>query len=73
MRLRKTRNGKIDYSADVAGDAGNFNSSVRFDLTGGYVGITQREDYDGCVERVLLTPEQVRALIRFVAVKHAKR
>jgi hypothetical protein len=53
------------YSDKVAGDKGNYNWDVRFDLTEGkYLGITQ---YDGDVvkDRVLLTLKQVKALIAF--------
>lgn len=58
------------YNNDkVLGDASNSYQPVRFDDTDGYIGITQ---FEGPVpgarvkERVLLTPVQMRALIRFV-------
>lgn len=56
------------YSKTVPGVASNFGQPVRFDKTGGYVGITQFND-EGCKEvgdRVLLSPNQVKALAQFI-------
>jgi hypothetical protein len=51
-----------EYSDEFAGNKRNYNLPVRFDLTGGYLGITQSPG-SGHSERVLLTPAQVRRLI----------
>jgi hypothetical protein len=61
--------GKIMYSTKVPGDAGNYNAHSQFDLNNGYVGITQW--FDGDIERVLLSRDQVAALIAFSAIKPA--
>jgi hypothetical protein len=60
------------YSANVPGAAGNYHWSARFDRTDGFLGITQERD-DGPHERVLLSPAQVRALLRFIRPLPAKR
>jgi hypothetical protein len=53
------------YSDKIAGDKGNYNCEVRFDLTENkYLGITQF-DGDTVKDRVLLSPKQVKALIAF--------
>lgn len=54
------------YSERVKGDRGNFEQAVRFDVTRGYVGITQL-DIDGVTvnDRVLLSPAQFKALVSF--------
>lgn len=52
------------YSDKVQGDAGNFNWAVRFDVTDGYVGISQWGD-SGC-ERILLSPAQIKVLFEFI-------
>lgn len=57
------------YSQDVPGASGNFDQPVRFDWTGGYVGITQWHDANkqsGRIERILLSNEQVKALQEFI-------
>jgi hypothetical protein len=60
-------NDRTYYSDEVAGARGNYNWPVTYDVTGGYVGITQKAD-DGTVkDRVLLSPEQVKALTEFLA------
>jgi len=54
------------YSAEIKGDDRNWNWSAQFDKSGdGYVGITQTRD--GTTDRVLLSPAQVRALLKFIA------
>lgn len=53
------------YSDKVEGSNGNYHWPCKFDITNGYLGITSYED-EGSVERVLLSPKQVAALIRFV-------
>ena len=65
MPTNRDRDYATYYSPDIQGDEGNYNQSVRFDKTGGYVGISQYET-DILKDRVLLTPKQVEALIKFV-------
>ena len=72
MRLKIGTPGTTSYSAEFKGTERNYHMTARFDLSDGYVGISQR-DSDGRLERVLLSPSQVRELIRFVSVKHATR
>ena len=62
--------GATTYSGVVNGDAQNHKLPVRFDVTDGYVGISQ---YDGTLvaDRVLLSPKQVQALVQFM--RKAKR
>ena len=55
------------YSVKVPGDARNHQLPVVFDDTDGYIGITQ----DG--GRVLLSPEQVKALLRFLKAPKSRR
>jgi len=59
-----------DYSRLEKGDPQNHYLSVRFDVTDGYVGITQLEG-DRVKSRVLLSPAQWQALTAFL--KSAKR
>ena len=61
------------YSPDITGDDGNYRLAVRFDRTGGYVGITQRDPTLGrTLDRVLLSPAQVKALVAFVAPRRMR-
>lgn len=53
-------------SEPVAGARGNWHWPVRYDLTSGYLGITQYETDGAVKDRVLLSPDQVRALVAFV-------
>lgn len=53
------------YSEAVKGDRGNYEWGASFDLTGGYLGITQTED-DKVKDRVLLSPKQVEELTKFL-------
>lgn len=56
------------YSEPVPGDEGNYKREVKFDkTTGGYIGISQTKD-DG-LERILLSPKQVKALIKMAGVR----
>lgn len=48
------------YSDEIKGTRGNHDLPAKFDLTDGYLGITQTGD------RVLLSPKQVKALTEFV-------
>jgi len=55
------------YSETVEGDQGNYNWPARFDNTNGYIGITQSDNPNvNETSRVLLSPDQVKALIAFV-------
>lgn len=56
---------ETEYSAVIPGQDGNYEWAVRCDETGGYLGITQFDELDKVKERVLLSPNQVEALIRF--------
>lgn len=56
--------GETRYSEKIDGDKSNFNWPVRFDDMDGYVGITQFNDAD--IDRILLSPVQIKALIDFV-------
>lgn len=61
--------GQTQYSAPHKGNRGNHRLAVRFDKTDGYVGISQFEDAPlsgRTMDRVLLTPQQVRALVAFL-------
>ena len=53
------------YSKEVPGEKGNYRQAVGFDDTNGYVGIGQWTDTR--IERVLLSPRQVRALRTFLS------
>lgn len=54
------------YSDEIKGTRSNYHWPVRFELSGGYLGISQTKD-DRSIERVLLSPKQVKALIAFVS------
>lgn len=60
------------YSEKIKGDRGNFDWEVRFDVTGGHLGITQ---FEGAAvkDRVLLSPAQVQELLDFVGKKKTSR
>jgi len=64
--------GRTYYSEKIKGSPANHNWQARFDVTDGYVGINQ---YDGETlnDRVLLSPAQVRQLIKFVTEKKKSR
>jgi hypothetical protein len=66
------RNGTTTYSEKVKGARGNHGWLARFDLTDGYLGITQ---FDGEMvkDRVLLSPEQVQELLDFIGQKKMRR
>lgn len=53
------------YSDTIEGDSGNYKWGVRFDFTGGYVGITQYADKD-VKDRILLSPTQVEEMAAFI-------
>lgn len=60
--------GRTYYSARIDGARGNYNLPVRFDMTDGFLGITQVES-EKVSDRVLLSPEQVKKLIAFVELQ----
>jgi len=60
------------YSEKIKGDRGNFDWTARFDVTGGYLGITQWEG-EVARDRVLLSPAQVQELLDFVGRRKAGR
>lgn len=62
----------MTYSKEVPGAAGNYLWSMRADRHEGFVGISQRHE-DGRIERVLLSPAQVRALIRFARAEREEK
>ncbi|HYC31765.1 MAG TPA: hypothetical protein VEB59_05710 [Gemmatimonadales bacterium] len=72
--MSDTRN-DFEYSEKIAGDSGNYGWAVRADDTReGYLGITQHDEHGKVGERVLLSPDQVEAVIRFYRQWHpAKR
>ena len=55
---------RTSYSKNIAGAKGNYDWSVKFDRTGGFIGITQ---LDGArvKDRVLLSPKQMSELMAF--------
>jgi hypothetical protein len=56
-----------DYSARVTGERQNHGHTARFDVTDGFVGITQfKGDSTTVINRVLLSPTQWRALTVFL-------
>lgn len=56
------------YSDRIEGSPGNYNWTVRFDDSEGFLGITQIED-DKVKDRVLLSPKQVKAMTDFLRAK----
>lgn len=64
--------GTTRYSEKIKGNRANHNFQSRFDLSDGYLGITQ---WDGAsvTDRVLLSPEQVQELLDFVGKKKSSR
>lgn len=57
--------GLTKYSDEILGSKGNYKQAVTFDKTDGFIGISQRDDNGVLMDRVLLSPEQVQALIKF--------
>jgi len=55
------------YSKTFKGDRGNYGWSVSFDVQDRYVGINQIGN-EKVTERVLLSPSQYKALLRFMGV-----
>lgn len=52
--------GITTYSEKIAGERGNHDLPARFDVTDGFLGITQND------ARVLLSPKQARELTAFI-------
>jgi hypothetical protein len=66
------RPGITRYSDRIKGAPGNYNWIARFDMTDGFLGITQIEE--GAVkDRVLLSPAQVREMLDFIGKKKSAR
>lgn len=63
MRPRK---GETIYSEEYPGTTENYNWSVRFDLTDGYLGIDQSESRM-VKDRVLLSKHQIKSLLLWLA------
>jgi hypothetical protein len=64
--------GITDYSERVEGEMRNHEHTCRFDVTDGFIGITQFEgDGTQVTDRVLLSPRQFTALLAFL--KRAKQ
>lgn len=62
-----SEDGFTKYSKRIDGEASNYNAEVRYDLTDGTLGISQFDGEGvGVVDRVLLSPKQVSALIAFL-------
>ena len=64
LKIPDERN-EIEYSQWIPGAVGNYAWPARFEETHGFVAIDQKRD-DGRIERVLLSPKQVRALLNFI-------
>lgn len=59
------KKGETVYSETVKGHARNWRRDARFDKTDGFIGISMFED-GKCDDRVLLSPQQIRELFKFV-------
>ena len=57
--------GDTVYSETVPGAHGNYGWDVRFDMTNGFLGLTQWEG-DRVKDRVLMSPKQVKELVAFM-------
>lgn len=64
--------GRTYYSEKIKGTPGNYSWASQFDITDGYLGISQYEG-DAVKDRILLSPNQVKELLDFVAIKRAAR
>lgn len=65
-------NGRTTYSEKIKGARGNYGWLARFDITNGYLGITQFEG-EKVNDRVLLSPAQVQELLDFISRKKTSR
>ncbi len=57
--------GRTYYSEDCEGNRRNYGWPVRYDVTDGYIGVTQM-DGNKVKDRVLLSPKQVKKLVEFI-------
>lgn len=65
----KVKEDEIVYSEKLKGDKGNYGWEARYDLSGKYLGISQYHPdrpNGQTIERVLLSPAQVAALVKFL-------
>lgn len=72
----KLKEDEIVYSDKLKGDKRNYNWEAQYDLSGAYLGISQwhPDNPKGQqVERVLLSPEQVKGLVKFLGKYDAAR
>jgi hypothetical protein len=60
------------YSEKIEGHPSNYRWAVRFDVSNGFLGINQFKD-DKVQDRVLLSPDQVRALVKFYNAHPVRR
>ncbi len=67
MKLRKGARRRTEYSDIVKHGNGNY-IPLRFDLTDGYLGVTETDGGAMVGNRILLSPTQVQALIDFVVI-----
>ena len=63
-KMKPTKNETI-YSLKIKGSPCNYNEAVAFDITDGNLGIDQFKT-GHVIERILLSPKQVKELIAFV-------
>lgn len=70
--MTKDRPGITRYSEKLKGARGNYNWAARFDITDGYLGITQF-DGEAVKDRVLLSPAQVQELLEFLGSRKISR
>jgi hypothetical protein len=66
MSAKRKETGLTYYSETIEGHSRNFDLGARFDMSDGFLGISQKEG-DKWTERVLLSPAQVQALQNFIA------
>ncbi|MDP2410329.1 MAG: hypothetical protein Q8M26_08590 [Pseudolabrys sp.] len=57
--------GITEYSKKIPGSRGNYRWPVRFEITDGYLAVTQYEG-DKVKDKVLLSPAQVRKMVAFI-------
>lgn len=65
LKIPDERN-EIEYSEWIAGAEGNYKWPARFEENRGYVAIDQQRGDGGGSHRVLLSPRQVKMLLRFI-------
>jgi hypothetical protein len=65
--------GDTTYSDEVPGERMNYDWAVRFDKTDGFIGITQYDEHGKLKDRVLLSPDQLKALVVFARARQRKR